>query len=150
MSCSPSHRAASPKKVSRPPCLLLTAMVFAYSWANLNMANYPPTQATGLAQACSSFVSDGQSAPWQTLSAFFNGYAGSGSTAQQPAAACYNLSSQLPSGPNATISSGDWTGVGTGNDGSSWDEETCTLLIEVIGTNNVTDMFPARPFTMGA
>jgi len=37
--------------------------------------------------------------------------------------------------------------VGTGNDGASWDWETCTLLVETIGTNNVTDMFPPRAWT---
>ena len=41
-------------------------------------------------------------------------------------------------------SGGDWSGVGTGKNGLSWDFETCTLLIERIGTNNKTDMFPFR------
>ena len=63
--------------------------------------------------------------------------------------ACYNLSAQLPAGPNATISSGDWSGVGTGDDGASWDFQTCSLLVEAIGTNNVTDMFPPRAWTPG-
>lgn len=29
-----------------------------------------------------------------------------------------------------------------------WDFETCTLLVERIGTNNVSDMFPARNWTL--
>ena len=132
-------------------------MIIAYTWATINMENYPPTQATGLAQACAAIVNNGAAAPWQTLSSFLSGYSASTTrrssmqyiTDAASTSGCYNLSLQLPSGPNATISSGDWTGVGSGTDGSSWDEETCTFLVEVIGTNNVTDMFPGREFTMG-
>ena len=29
-----------------------------------------------------------------------------------------------------------------------WDLQTCSLLVEHIGTNNETDMFPARPWTL--
>lgn len=64
------------------------------------------------------------------------------------AGTCYSMAGQLPSGDNATISSGDWSGVGTGNDGSSWDLETCTFMVETIGVNNVTDMFLPRAWTM--
>jgi hypothetical protein len=35
-----------------------------------------------------------------------------------------------------------------GTDGESWDVETCGFLIEQIGTNNVTDMFLPRAFTL--
>ena len=55
----------------------------------------------------------------------------------------------MPSGVNATISSGDWSGVGVGDDGSSWDFQTCTLLVSPIGTNNVSDMFLPRAWTQG-
>ena len=34
--------------------------------------------------------------------------------------------------------------MGVGNDGSSWDFETSTLLVEAIGTNGQSDMFYAR------
>jgi hypothetical protein len=58
------------------------------------------------------------------------------------------MTAQLPDGHNATIACGDWSGCGTLHDGASWDFETCTLLVETIGTNNQTDMFPSRPWTM--
>jgi len=58
------------------------------------------------------------------------------------------MSLQLPSGPNATISSGDWSGVGTGDDGANWDFQTSTLLVESIGTNGVTDMFLPREWSL--
>jgi hypothetical protein len=105
-------------------------MVFAYTWADLNMANYPPTNATGLALACAAIEAGMASgAAWPALSAFFSGFAGFSARAERHSlsglsgpthlrseastpAACFNMSAQLPSGANATISSGDWTGVG--------------------------------------
>ena len=128
------------------------SMVFAYSWANLNMANYPPGPGTGLARACAQIEAGaGGGDAWATLAAFFAGFAAArrgGEPATPAAGSCYNLSSQLPAGPRATISSGDWSGVGSGENGASWDFETCTLLIEAIGMNNVTDMFLPREWTL--
>ena len=106
------------------------------------MQNYPPGPSTSLSQACRTFTSAHGSA-WDTLANFLKGF----STDFKPSA-CYNVSSQLPSGPNATVSSGDWSGVGTGTDGSSWDFETCSLLVERISTNNVSDMFLPRTFSL--
>jgi hypothetical protein len=82
------------------------------------------------------------------VAAFLGGYGLGRSTRAAGAGGCYNMSSQLPSGHNASISSGDWSGVGTGNDGSSWDYETCTFLVEAIGTNGETDMFLPRAWSM--
>ena len=115
------------------------AMVFQYTWADLNMGNWPPTQATRLALACAGFV--GGSAGWPAIAGFLGSY-GAG------AGGCYNLSNQLPSGHDATISSGDWSGVGVGSDGSSWDAETCSYLVEAIGTNGKTDMFLPRAWSL--
>jgi len=93
------------------------AMVFQYSFANLNMANYPPGPATGLARACAALVGAGAGGEWPALAAFFRAYA---PPAGAPGA-CYDLAGQLPAGANATISSGDWSGVGAGQDGASWE-----------------------------
>ena len=57
------------------------------------------------------------------------------------------MSLQLPSGPNATLSGGDWSGVGTGLLGERWDFQTCTLLVEAIGFSQAS-MFPERAWTM--
>ena len=125
------------------------AMVFQYTWADLNMGNYPPTNATRLAQACASIEAGAYQDPWGTLAAFFGGFssalggAGSSSSSSSPSG-CFNVSAQMPSGPNATISAGDWSGVGRGDDGTSWDFQTCSLLTTPIGTNNVSDMFFPR------
>lgn len=120
-------------------------MVVMYSFAGLNMENYPPTNASGMAVACRDFVS---SPTLATVSGFLRANTAQlrrtsprGSSPRSGAAdGCFNLSSQLPAGPHATITSGDWSGVGTGQDGESWDFETCTFLVETIGTNNETDM----------
>ena len=131
------------------------AMVFMYTWAGLNMANYPPTATTGLALACAAVEASAPSDPWAALSGFLQSYSATRSLrggavggVGAPAGGCYNLSLQLPSGPNATISSGDWSGVGSGDNGASWDFETCTFLVEAIGANNVTDMFIPRAWSL--
>jgi hypothetical protein len=108
------------------------------------MQNYPPGPSTSLSLACRAFTA-AHGSSWQTLAAFLQGFS---TGADSKSSSCYNVSQQLPSGPNATVSSGDWSGVGVGNDGSSWDFETCSLLIERIGTNNVSDMFLPRAFTL--
>jgi len=120
------------------------SMVFQYGWANLNMGNYPPGNTTRLYKACASVESAAPGNPWGALGSFFAAY----SATTTSTAGCFNLSAQLPSGVNATISSGDWSGVGTGDDGSSWDFETCSYLVSPIGTKRVTDMFMPRAWSM--
>jgi hypothetical protein len=115
-------------------------MVVEYSFANANMANYPPSNQTILYSACQTFTSpqlDSSSKVKDFLSA------------QLPPSNknCWNFTSQLPSGPNATISSGDWSGVGTGVNGESWDFQTCSLLIEAIGMSKES-MFPPRDWSL--
>jgi hypothetical protein len=163
-------------------------MVVMYTFADLNMANYPPPNTT-LQAACQAIQADmTASNPWSALSGLLQTYASDSVLEQRglrrrglplalPRAAtgqCYNLTTQLPGGANATISAGDWSGVGTGTDGANWDFETCTFLVEVrpatrpcichcadpvgpcgahyvlqaIGTNGVTDMFLPRAWSL--
>eukprot|EP00966_Prymnesium_polylepis_P148313 3426147-Prymnesium_polylepis.2 len=98
-------------------------MVFAYTFANLNMANYPPGLSTGLTAACARFergaATDGR---WQSLhetlrvDATVRAVRGGARAAPTSAASppCFDLASQMPSGANGTISCGDWSGCGTG------------------------------------
>ena len=58
------------------------------------------------------------------------------------------MTSQLPTGPHATVSAGDWSGVGTGPSGESWDFQTCTLLVESIGFDSAVTMFPSRRWSL--
>ena len=57
------------------------------------------------------------------------------------------MTGQLPTGTNATISSGDWSGVGTGTNGESWDFQTCTREVEAIGFSEAS-MFPKRSWSL--
>jgi hypothetical protein len=112
-------------------------MVVGYTFANDNMANYPPGNNTRLFAACQTFTSDKNA--FHKLQEFLVTRLREGSN-------CWAMTGQLPAGPNATISSGDWSGVGTGNDGDSWDFQTCTLLVEAIGFSN-SSMFPPRDWS---
>ena len=108
------------------------------------MENYPPGN-TSLFQSCAQIESAMASQQaWGALKEFLNGY----SLSEHARGSCYNMSAQLPEGDNATISSGDWSGVGTGRNGANWDYETCTFLVERIGCNGETDMFLPRNWTL--
>lgn len=119
-------------------------MIVAYTFANYNMAYYPPGKNTRLFNACQIFQRDSKSA-LDNLRRFLLLMNGLNDT--KDGRCFFDLSHQLPTGTNATITSGDWSGVGTGDDGRIWDLQTCTLLVEHIGFSE-TSMFPARPWSM--
>jgi Serine carboxypeptidase S28 len=131
-------------------------MILGYTFANANMAYYPPTNRTSLGRACTVFMTqsrqdqhlraasdDDIDTAYRKVRAFLvDNLSSSAATStidttslksQLPSSSsCFNVSNQLPSGSNATISSGDWSGVGTGQSGESWDFQTCSTLIEAI------------------
>uniref|UniRef100_A0A7S4AWY8 Uncharacterized protein n=1 Tax=Pseudo-nitzschia australis TaxID=44445 RepID=A0A7S4AWY8_9STRA len=138
-------------------------MVVGYTFANDSMANYPPGKDTRLFKACEIFTHKNISPTEKVktlLTERLHLYGGSGkqrypphtdgdddSSSSSPPPKCWKMTQQLPTGPNATISGGDWSGVGTGPDGESWDFQTCTLLVEAIGFSK-DSMFPARDWTL--
>jgi hypothetical protein len=122
-------------------------MIIAYTFANDNMAYYPPDTTTLLYQSCKIFSSLHDD-PFRIVSNFIHFHYYEKERFRHVSQNCIHMSTQLPSGPNATISSGDWSGVGTGSSGESWDFQTCTLLVEAIGFSENTTMFPSRPWTM--
>jgi Serine carboxypeptidase S28 len=112
-------------------------MMVGYTFANANMAYYPPTNASNLYQACAFFSkshnndNDDNSriqASLVRLKDFLVSFLG-----DQHQPDCFDMTQQLPTGLNATISAGDWSGVGPKSSGESWDFQTCTLLVEAIG-----------------
>lgn len=115
-------------------------MVIEYTFANANMANYPPSNTTRLAKACTTFVSKELDA-FTKVKQFLSVQLPPGDQD------CWSFTSQLPGGPHATITSGDWSGVGSGTNGESWDWQTCTLLVEAIGLSKES-MFPPRDWSM--
>jgi hypothetical protein len=68
-------------------------------------------------------------------------------TARPHDAHCLDVRTQLPSGPHARVSAGDWSGVGAGEGGESWDFQTCSLLVEAIGFGPES-MFPRRTWSL--
>lgn len=157
-------------------------MVVMYTFASLDMGNYPPptvTKPTGLTSACASIGERMRAGDaWGALRELLGGYAIGGANARakrgsaaeaspspgpatprratllsrlerpargvgvSDAARCFNLSAQLPAGRDPTISSGDWTGVGSGQDGANWDFQTCTLMVDPAGTSHASMFLP--------
>jgi hypothetical protein len=136
-------------------------MMIGYTFANDNMAFYPPnSNNTRLRHACQLFVDNTSNknatskASVDTLQKFFVSHLASLSISstlthaqeeQQPT--CFDMQKQLPTGPRATISSGDWSGVGSGTSGESWDFQTCTLLVEAIGFDG-SMFYPPRKWSL--
>lgn len=136
------------------------------TFANLNMANYPPDNRTGLHTTCAGFVAasaKGGSAPvdairslllteTQATATMFR--SGNAHIARRPSALrrpdgrCFDLAAQLPAGAEPTARCGDWSGCGRGSDGEMWDYQTCTFEVEHIGFGSPGQMFPSRPWTM--
>lgn len=113
-------------------------MVVGYTFANDNMANYPPGRETRLYKACETF-SNSKYDSFEKLREFL--------ITRLSRETCWNMTGQLPTGTNATISSGDWSGVGTGTNGESWDFQTCTREVEAIGFSE-SSMFPKRSWSL--
>ena len=124
-------------------------MVVGYTFANDNMASYPPGKDTRLYGACEIFSSEYLS-PTEKVQIYLTKrlHRSRQTSLRNSQSSCWNMTEQLPTGPNATISGGDWSGDGTGSDGESWDFQTCTLLVEAIGFSEANSMFPARDWTI--
>jgi Serine carboxypeptidase S28 len=123
-------------------------MMVGYTFANANMAYYPPSNSSNLYRACAIFYQNSNTndnsikASLARLKEFFVTFLGPQQQQQQQQQQddsdkydndCFDMTQQLPTGPHATISAGDWSGVGPKSSGESWDFQTCTLLIEAIG-----------------
>ena len=139
-------------------------MIVGFTFANYNMAYYPPDSNSSLFKACQIFQNGtfDYSLRMKTfLRGIVTGLGGEGEKRHRAKGSrvgspkldvffkndcVFDMSSQLPSGNNATISSGDWSGVGSGNNGKMWDFQTCSLLIEQIGFSQES-MFPQRDWT---
>jgi hypothetical protein len=107
------------------------------------MWNYPPGNQTRLYTACLTFTNPEYDS-FQKFREFLI------QSLWKVDWTCWSMNLQLPSGHDATISSGDWSGVGVGADGESWDFQTCTLLVEAIGFSSTrnSSMFPPRDWSL--
>ncbi len=60
---------------------------------------------------------------------------------------CFDIRTQIPDGPNATVMASDWTGAGGGNTGWMWDFQTGKDLVVQAGFSPES-MFHPRPWTL--
>ena len=136
-------------------------MVIGYTFANDNMANYPPTSETRLYKACETFLDSNTTSfdkarkflverlPSKSFGEDDDGDVHRGGDEANKNDDCWSMELQLPSGNNARISGGDWSGDGTGRNGESWDFQTCSLLVEAIGfEGHGYSMFPRRDWSI--
>ena len=111
----------------------------ASTFADANMANYPPSDKTDLAKACNIFE-DSEKDALERMKGFFKLLSGNPKK-------CFDLQTQIVAGANATLTTSDWSGAGDGETGRSWDFQTCTELVIQAGLSEKS-MFPAREWTM--
>ena len=112
-------------------------MIIAEHFAENNMSFYPPGPKTQLLQGCKIFQQHDLT-PHEKVSAFLR--------MRKGFEKCFDLVSELPLGPAATISASDWSGVGGGHLGMIWDYQTCTLIPEC--SLSPESMFPPRKWTL--
>ena len=113
----PDYMETIPEFISETITFLIPAM-----FADFNMFYYPPSPEAGLARACRAFQ-DSSKAPMQRLLDFFELRAeieyGLKDTTDADTPYCFDLSLELPDGPNARIRGADNSGSGGGYTGES-------------------------------
>lgn len=131
--------------------------IASYAFADYDSTNYPPGPDTDFYKACKLFQNDELNTK-DTLSLFFQRMLlqeeeedeGCDMTTVECHNSvhdfdekCFDLSSQLPDGPNSTIedTGGDY------EDGRMWDFQTCTCPIFLAGFSN-TSLFPPEEATL--
>ena len=113
-------------------------------FADFNMAYYPPGPDTALAKACVVFQqTDDVASPMDRLNQFFElrGRVEYGAETD-----CFDLSQELPDGPNAKIRGSDNSGTGGGHIGEIWEFQCCKDLIIRAGYSE-RSMFLPRHFS---
>jgi hypothetical protein len=124
------------------------SMTAATSFADFNMAYYPPNESQDLVLACRTFQNDNNekkeedrlSSALEKIKAFYQLKNGDG-------LGCFDLRTEVPEGANATVSGADWSGVGDGNTGRMWDFQTCRDLVVHAGFGKES-MFIPRKWTL--
>ena len=116
------------------------SMILIDNNADINMDWYPPSSnTTTMAQMCRIFLDAGMDS-YQKMGAFFK-------IIDETTGGCFDLRSQLPAGPNATISTADWSGAGPGEVGRAWEYQLCTEQVTRLSVSPHS-MFPAREWTL--
>eukprot|EP00928_Gymnodinium_smaydae_P030267 TRINITY_DN2254_c0_g1_i1.p1 TRINITY_DN2254_c0_g1~~TRINITY_DN2254_c0_g1_i1.p1 ORF type:complete len:533 (-),score=65.22 TRINITY_DN2254_c0_g1_i1:125-1690(-) len=155
MLCQPGSNVSWDRERLFDDILFLAEQTF----ANLNMANYPPDNTTGLYKTCINFMEASRSGKSALLQAMTELLLTQTQTSQirhsgrsvvkdsETRKTCFDVDAQLPAGQAATARCGDWSGCGVGRDGQMWDYQTCTFEVEHIGFGGKLQMFPERPWS---
>jgi len=111
------------------------------SFGNLAMMNYPyptnflaPLPGYPVKLSCHTILASPTPAGLGAAAGLF--YNGTNGTLT-----CFDMETEF-------VECADQTGCGTGPAGQAWDYQACTEIIYFPNTNNVTDMFPPRVWTM--
>ena len=141
----PEYMTASPKVFATE----LSQLVVSVS-ADANMEYYPPREDALLIKMCKVFTDEASSA--QQRYANFLGLLRSTDDYQKanPSSSdCFDVQTQLPDGPSASISSADWSGAGFARTGTRWEFQVCKDLVIKCGFAGPRSMFyPPREWTM--
>ncbi|CAJ1951880.1 unnamed protein product [Cylindrotheca closterium] len=112
-------------------------------FADFNMAYYPPGPKTALERACHIFQNSNH-APLKKISKLYD-LRGQVDYGLAKKSKCFDLSLELPSGPNARIRGADSSGTGGGFTGEIWEFQCCKDLI-IRASASVKSMFLPQPF----
>jgi len=121
-------------------------------FADFNMAYYPPGPDTALAKACAIFQQDDKTTnPMKRLNQFFElrgkvEYGTDSDNDNEESPSCFDLSLELPDGPNSKIRGSDNSGTGGGHAGEIWEFQCCKDLIVRAGYSE-RSMFLPRHFS---
>ena len=118
-------------------------MIVEYTFADWNMDYYPPNEDTGLFWICQHVFQHEKKTSFEKMAEFWY-HLEDNIDVDMP---CFDMSSQLPDGPKATISGSDWSGVGPGYDGYMFDFHCCSTLTPLLGFSSHS-MFPKRKWTL--
>jgi hypothetical protein len=116
--------------------------------ADLNMQYYPPSKGAGLVQACGIMMEDStKTTATQRYAKFLTWKRKFG--VEPSKWDCFDLSSEIPNGPNASLSTADWSGTGGGPVGEAWEFQICRDLVAQTGFAGSEKMFyPPRPWKL--
>lgn len=124
-------------------------MLLVTSFADLNSDYYPPSEDTGLVHACNIMIGDSTTETSIQRFKQFLAWKKIYDEEDFSEAHCFDLTFEIPKGPNATISTADWSGAGGGDTGEAWEFQICRDLVVKTGFAGSEKMFyPPRTWTL--
>jgi Serine carboxypeptidase S28 len=122
-------------------------MLVVSSNADFNMDYYPPSDETDLVKSCRIF-SDSSTSPIHRYAKFLELKQGGSDYESSSGKSCFDMTTEIAAGPNATISSADWSGAGDGETARSWEFQICRDLVVQTGFGPNSMFYPPREWTL--